>query len=102
METSSQRDLQRVSEFEELQRAGRESLEKLEEIHKLHSSLRNDLRSRDVALTESMNGLATKLDKLFSFGSKISAEHMILEGLRYKRIADRHAKIVDAHTKTFK
>lgn len=101
LETSSQRDLQRVSEFEELQRAGRESLEKLEEIHKLHSISRDDRRSRDIALTESINGLATKLDKLFSFGSKLSAEHMILEGLRYKRMADRHEKIVDAHTKTF-
>ena len=101
METSSQRDLRRVSEFEELQRAGRESLEKLEEIHKLHSISRDDRRSRDVALTESMSGLATKLDKLFSFGSKLSAEHMILESLRYKRMADRHEKIVDAHPKTF-
>ena len=101
VKASGQRDSQRVLEFEELRRAGRKAQRKLKEIQELHSSCRDERRSRDLALTESLNGLATRLEKLFSFGSKLSAEHAILESLRYKRMADRHEKIVDAQAKTF-
>ena len=81
--------------------AGLQAVQELQKIHELHSNLLDDGRSRDLALTESMKSLATKLDTIMKFKGTIAIQHMILESLRYKSMAVRHEKIADAHAETF-
>ena len=101
MKANSQQDLQRKSEFKKLRCEGLEALKELREVYELHKGLLEDGERQDLAITEALKNLSTKLDNLMAFGGKLSTEHLILESLCYKSMAIRYEKIVPAHAKTF-
>ncbi len=101
LKANGQQDLQRNLEFEELKHAGSEVLKELEGIQALHNNVVQNEEKRDSATAASLKNLSTKLDDLVTFGHKLSTEHLILESLRYRSMAIRHERIVDAHARTF-
>ena len=99
VKANDDQNLQRISEFDKLEKASSLTLERLQQIQVLYDNFVESGEGRDLALADSLNDLSTKL--LARFRDRVSAENAILNSLSYRSMSVRHEKIPEAHAKTF-
>ena len=94
-------EAKRRLDFEALKISTLSILDKLQDAHEMQMSGDERQARRDELKAIQLNELSMKLDKMIDMGGKLATECQILDSLWFSSMAARHAKIVDAHTRTF-